>query len=210
MTDGVNLKQILAEVRKATAAESRASLLGASRDGTFNRFHRTLRISQADVRWLWVLQVLFHKIGSRSWIYREGSWDVWVIESTCRLTDDVGVTTPEAKIAFIRGFFDAEGSIPRQAQARFYIQLVQKNLPDLERVRTMLLDCGIRCGMVHNPSARVDPEYWRFYILSGSCQDFIRHSRVLACCGGAPTCRGYLRSGAAHRGWGVVPVRSDP
>jgi hypothetical protein len=31
---------------------------------------------------------------------------------------------------------------------------------------------GISCGALHNPSARVDPDYWRFYILRKSHQDF--------------------------------------
>lgn len=45
-----------AEIDRATSGEIRAYLGGASRDGTFNRLHRTLRICQADVRWLRVLE----------------------------------------------------------------------------------------------------------------------------------------------------------
>ncbi len=76
---------LFAELRKADAEEARCYLLGALRDGTFNRLHNTVRIVQADIRWLRALRVLLWKLGSRSWIYREGARNVWVIETTCRL-----------------------------------------------------------------------------------------------------------------------------
>jgi hypothetical protein len=75
---------------------------------------------------------------------------------------------------FARGYFDAEGGVPRKRQDRFYIQLVQKDRDDLERVWRYLDELDIRCGRIHNPSWRVDPGYWRFYVLSGSHEDFIR------------------------------------
>jgi hypothetical protein len=103
-----------------------------------------------------------------------GSRDVWVIETTCRLEPDQGVDGPSEEIAFVRGYFDAEGGIPRGSTSRFYIQLVQKDRLDLEMVRAFLEGAGIRCGRIHNPSVRVDPNYWRFYVLSESHEDFIR------------------------------------
>jgi hypothetical protein len=167
-------QRLHAELLEADARETRAYLLGALRDGTFNRFHRTIRISQSDPRWLDGLRVLFSKLNSRSWIYREGSRDVWVIETTCRLEPDKGVDGPSEEIAFVRGYFDAEGGIPRGSTSRFYIQLVQKDRLDLEMVRAFLEGARIRCGRIHNPSVRVDPNYWRFYVLSESHEDFIR------------------------------------
>jgi hypothetical protein len=163
-----------AELLEVDARESRAYLLGALRDGTFSRIHGTYRISQSDRRWLVVLQDLFLKLGSRSWIYREGKRNVWVVESTCKLAE-AALVSLEEKAAFARGYFDAEGGIPRDLGARFYIQLVQKNRPDLEQVRRFLEDIGIECGRIHNPSVRVDPQYWRFYVLSRSHEDFVRH-----------------------------------
>jgi LAGLIDADG-like domain len=74
-----------------------------------------------------------------------------------------------------RGYFDAEGGIPRNRDARFYVQFVQKNREDLARVQSFLNDLGIRCGRIHNPSFRVDPDYWRFYVLADSHENFIRH-----------------------------------
>ena len=71
-----------------------------------------------------------------------------------------------------RGFFDAEGGIPRKENATFYIQLVQKNKPKLERLKEILLQAGIASGKIHNPSVRVDPEYWRFFIATRSHKEF--------------------------------------
>lgn len=170
---GLTLQRLHAELLDADAREARAYIQGALRDGTFNRTHNTVRISQSNRRWLDGLRVLFAKLGSRTWIYREGTRAVWVIESTCRLEKEPMVCTDRERAAFARGYFDAEGGIPRDARARFYIQYVQKDRPDLEAVRRCLDELAIRCGRIHNPSVRVDPEYWRFYVLSKSHEDFI-------------------------------------
>ena len=169
----LTLQRLHAELLEADARETRAYLLGAARDGTFNRTHKTLRISQADVRWLFVLKEAFRKLEKRSWIYREGRRSVWVVESMIRL-DEEELVAPEERAAFVRGYFDAEGGIPRDTRARFYIQLVQKDYADLSRVGRLLESLEIRCGRIHSPSVRVDPDYWRFYVLSSSHEDFIR------------------------------------
>jgi hypothetical protein len=173
-TGGLTPQRLHAELLEADVRETRAYLLGALRDGTFNRFHGTIRISQSDRRWLEVLQVLFLKLESRSWIYREGTRNVWVVETTCRLDRESNLRDPRERVAFVRGYFDAEGGIPRSTRARFYIQLVQKDRKDLESLHGSLEKLGVRCGRIHNPSVRVDPEYWRFYVLSASHEDFIR------------------------------------
>ncbi len=49
---------LFAELRKADAEQARCYLLGALRDGTFKRLHNTVRISQADIRWLRALRVI--------------------------------------------------------------------------------------------------------------------------------------------------------
>jgi hypothetical protein len=172
--DGLTAQRLHAELLEADAREARAYLQGALRDGTFNRIHNTVRISQSDRSWLTGLGILFSKLGSRSWIYREGARNVWVIESTCRLEKGPTVCSDREKAAFARGYFDAEGGIPRDPRVRFYIQFVQKDRSDLEAVRRCLADLDIGCGRIHNPSVRVDPEYWRFYVLGASHEDYIR------------------------------------
>ena len=162
---------IAAEIQSSSEGELASYLTAASRDGTLNRLHRTLRIAQADIGWLEILQSILARLGARGWIYQEGDRDVWVIETTWR-----GFRAPITRgeqAAFARGYFDAEGGIPWDSGARFYIQLVQKDKPDLARLRTLLEKLGIMCGRLHNPSVLVDPDYWRFYIRTASQVGFI-------------------------------------
>ena len=42
-----------------------------------------------------------------------------------------------------------------------------------ETMRKALESIGINCGKVHNPSAKVDPGYWRFFVHAQSYNDFI-------------------------------------
>ncbi len=165
---------LFAELRRADSDAARVYLLGAFRDGTFNRLHNTVRIAQSDIRWLRVLRVLFWKLGSQSWIYKEGDRNVWVVETSCHLEHVHGLHGLREQTAFVRGYFDAEGGMPTRSSDRFYIPIAQKNHADLEQVWEILANLGIRCGRIHNPSARVDPDYWRFYVLTGSHTDFIR------------------------------------
>jgi hypothetical protein len=54
---------IMAEVHGSSPAECRAYLHGAMRDGTFSRLHGTIRIAQADYRWLKVLRAVIGIMG---------------------------------------------------------------------------------------------------------------------------------------------------
>jgi len=105
---------------------------GALRDGTFSAPHRTHRISQAEVGWLHVLRAILERLGWRSWIYREGrNRRVWILETTASFlslsfeaSDLVG--KPEG-LHYVRGYFDADGGMPRDPGARLYFQFVQKD-----------------------------------------------------------------------------------
>ena len=111
-------------------------------------------------------------IGKRAWIYKEGTdRNCWVVE-TSWLKEHLAWRDHAS--AYARGYFDAEGGIPRSSDARFYVQYVQKDLKDLAIVRECLEKEGIACGSLHNPSVRVDPSYWRFYVLARSHGDFCR------------------------------------
>lgn len=55
-----------------------------------------------------------------------------------------------------------------------YIQFSQKNRQELEQIKIILKKLGIISGKVHNPSQKVDPNYWRFFISRQSHQKFIR------------------------------------
>ncbi len=77
-------------------------------------------------------------------------------------------------MAYARGYFDAEGGIPRDPSSRFYVQFVQKDRADLDELRLRLETQGLSCGRLHNPSAAVDCDLWRFYVLARSHEEFMR------------------------------------
>ena len=161
------------EVRRACAAEATCYLLGAAHDASLSRLHRTTRFTQKEVGWLHVLGALLQKLGFRSWLYREGrERSVWALETSWRPPALI-LSTHLEKAAYARGYFDAEGGVPRSPASRFYVQFVQKDLNDLSHVRDVLLELGLSCGRLHNPSARVAPEYWRFYLARASHELFM-------------------------------------
>jgi hypothetical protein len=122
------------------------------------------------------MTILDH-LGHRTWIYQEGKLrEVFVLETSASFLDirfdpDVCMTEGE-RIAYVRGYFDAEGGLPQSPEARFYIQLSQKTLRELEKVRNILEDLGIECGVIHNLSVAVDPDYWRFFVRARSWAAF--------------------------------------
>jgi intein/homing endonuclease len=149
-----------------------AYLNGALGDASRNKKSR-VRYAQKYPEWLAMLQQLLAELGEASWIYKEGKQrSVFVLE-TCSpfldfACDGERLETRDERIAYIQGFFDAEGGVPHSASARFYIQLVQKDRPKIEMLVRMLTSLGISTGVVHNPSVRVDPEYFRVFISTRS------------------------------------------
>jgi LAGLIDADG-like domain len=93
--------------------------------------------------------------------YREGRRNVWIIETSHRSQVDPTLRGAEAR-AYARGYFDAEGGVPKRTGDRLYIQFVQKDLDDLAELRKVLTEQAINCGRLHNPSAKKDPDLWRF------------------------------------------------
>jgi LAGLIDADG-like domain len=79
--------------------------------------------------------------------------------------------------AWARGYFDAEGGVPRDLDARFYVQFVQKNRSDLAFLKSALESLGLQCGALHTPSVRVDPDYCRVYVSASSHLAFIETVR---------------------------------
>jgi hypothetical protein len=171
-------QRLHAELLSTDAMGLEAYLQGALGDATRSARHRTHRIGQADPRWLTVLTEILRRLGYRGWIYREGrSRSFWILETTApflSLTYDASglVGLPEG-LCYARGYFDAEGGMPRSADARLYVQFGQKNRDSLDCLREILTSWGIDCGRVHNPSARVDPQYWRFYVRAASHRRFM-------------------------------------
>ena len=157
--------------------ECQSYLQGALHDGTRSDLHNTHRISQKGTGWLSRLKETFAEIGHKSWMYREGQLrEVYALETTAKFLDvnfdpDLLETDAE-RIAYVRGYFDAEGGLPQSPDARFYIQFTQKDRVELEKVKRILERLGIECGELHNPNVEVDPNYWRFYVRAKSHKAF--------------------------------------
>src|SRR3989344_737871 len=158
-----------------TKSEIIAYLNGAIHDATLNKGNR-VRFGQKDIRWLEYLKVLLKNIGCNSWIYKEGrTRNLYVLETLCKDLDfKLNATTLKSKrekMFYIRGFFDAEGGTPVNS-GRFYIQLVQKNFGKIKNLKILIEDLGINVGKMHNPSRRVNPDYWRIFIRADSNRKF--------------------------------------
>jgi hypothetical protein len=155
-----------------------AYLQGALGDGTRSVRHNTHRIAQCDPQWLSQLQSVLGLLGHRSWIYREGrSRQVWVLETTASFLslsfDSHPLVGMKEGLHYVRGYFDAEGGMPRSYEDRLYFQFCQKDRGSLEGVKAVLESWGICCGRIHNPSRTVDANYWRFYVLTHSHDRFM-------------------------------------
>lgn len=155
-----------------------AYLNGALGDASRNKKSR-IRYAQKYPGWLMTLQRMLAEIEAASWIYKEGKQrSVFTLETCCPFLDFAcdgeRLGTRDERIAYIQGFFDAEGGVPHRADAKFYIQLVQKDRLKIEKLARMLGVLGIKTGKVHNPSVRVDPEYWRVFVSTDSHRAFAR------------------------------------
>lgn len=157
--------------------EYQAYLQGALHDGTRSNLHNTHRISQKGTSWLQRLSFMLAEMGHRSWIYQEGQTrQVFVLETSARFLDVFydpnQLKSDVERSAYVRGYFDAEGGIPFVPHVRFYVQFTQKNEVELGKVKAILESLDVQCGKLHNPSYRVDPHYWRFYVCARSYRDF--------------------------------------
>jgi hypothetical protein len=109
--------------------------------------------------------------------------EFWVLETSAAFLDkayDPSLLQAEnGAFAYGRGYFDADGGMPRDIGARLYFQFAQRDRLDLERLRLLLTRVQIECGAIHNPSPRVAPDYWRFYVRARCHESFMTrvHSR---------------------------------
>jgi|SRR3989344_1336517 len=142
---------------------TKAYLLGALHDGTIRKL--TYRIVQKDREYIEFLVKGIHDLGQKAWMYKEGkNRQLYVVEFSKSFLKDVVLTSKQDKIDYIRGYFDAEGGVSRDPKVRYYLYFAQKNLEDLQQVRKYLMELEILCGIIHNPSKRIDPNYWRFFV----------------------------------------------
>jgi len=151
---------------------SKAYLVGVIHDATERK--NTYRISSKEKEYIQFLAEMIHGMNYNAWTYREGKTrDMHVVEFSKSVIKDVKIKTMQEKIDYIRGYFDAEGSVPKSRNSRFYIYFSQKNKEDLEKLKSYLIELGFICGKTHNPSKLKDPNYWRFFIGCKSYSKFV-------------------------------------
>ena len=172
-------QRLHAELLVTSAMRLQSYLQGALKDATKSALHRTHRYGQSDRKWLETLQVMLDVLGHRSWIYREGrERNFWVLETSARFLSEAYEATAligtGEGLDYSRGYFDADGGLPRDPDARLYLQFAQKDRQSLETVKEILRSWEIECGRLHNPSAEVDPDYWRFFVRAASHQRFMK------------------------------------
>jgi hypothetical protein len=171
-------QRLHAELLDAGAKGLEAYLQGALKDGSRSARHNTHRIGQKEQSWLRFLARILDVLGHRAWIYREGrTREFWILETAASfLSVDYNpaplVGTREG-LFYAKGFFDAEGGMPKSVDARLYLQFTQKCRPTLETLVEILRSARIECGRIHNPSWQIDPDYWRFYVRAASHQRFM-------------------------------------
>ncbi len=150
---------------------TKAYLLGVLHDSTERKY--TYRISQKSKSYLQILSRGIKLLGFKSWIYKEGkNRNVYILEFSKKLLSEFKILTSKDKIDYIRGYFDTDGSIPSLTMSRYYIYFAQKDYKDLEQVKEYLQELDIFCGRLHNPSSKIDSDYFRFYVLSNSYNKF--------------------------------------
>ncbi len=154
----------------STNGEIIAYLNGAAHDASLNK-NKRIRFVQKEREWLELLKSLLSKIDYNSWIYREGkNRNLFALETLCKNIDfnfDPSGLSVRKKLFYVKGFFDAEGGVPRNGK-RFYIQFAQKSYKKIERIKNILDELGIDCGKIHNPSKNINPNYWRIFVRSNS------------------------------------------
>lgn len=152
---------------------TKAYLLGILHDASVRK--TTYRIATQSRSFAEAIQKGIIYLGKKAWIYKEGrDRNLWIVEFSKNLLKDFEVRTRSDKLFYIRGFFDAEGGIAKSPKVRFYLYLCQKNKECLLQVKRYLTDLEIKSGKIHNPSRKIDPNYWRFYIRAESYRDFAK------------------------------------
>ncbi len=155
-----------------------AYLLGALRDATTDirkGKNYELKIGQKDVRWLLYLQKLFKELfGDGGNISPHGDYLILRITNKAVVLKIVEIseievpqntwdtpsllhTAPEAaKIDYVRGFWDAEGGLPKTTK-QTYISFDQKNRSALEFIRDILITKGF-----HPTRITLTGKCWQF------------------------------------------------
>ena len=152
---------------------TKAYLLGALHDATVRKI--TYRIGAKDFFYAKFLKHGILNLGHKAWIYREGKdRNYYIVEFVKSVLNNVKIRSIREKVDYIRGYFDTDGAVARSKSVRYYLYFAQKNRDDLNNVRNYLQQLGISCGVIHNPSKKVDANYFRFFVRAKSYDRFAR------------------------------------
>jgi intein-encoded DNA endonuclease-like protein len=147
--------------------------LGLLHDATERK--TTFRIAQKNQKYLNFIKSELLILGARSWIYKEGKdRNVWILEFSKKFLNHTRIISIQDKIDYLCGYFDAEGGIAKSSKVRFYLYYCQKNFDELLQLKNYLEELKIGCGVIHNPSKKRDPNFWRFYIAAKSYVEFAK------------------------------------
>jgi intein-encoded DNA endonuclease-like protein len=150
---------------------SKCYLLGVLHDSTVRK--TTYRVATKSHEFALILKNAILILGRRAWIYKEGkNRNLWITEFSKSLLNEVKIISKQDKVDYIRGYFDAEGGMAKDLKVRFYLYFCQKNKNSLKEVKKYLSEFGIKSGVIHNPSKKIDSDYWRFFISAKSYRDF--------------------------------------
>ena len=150
---------------------TKSYLLGVLHDATERKY--TFRISQKSEEYIKFLSRGIEELGYSAWTYREGKTrEIYIVEFSKKLLENFSLESLEDKKDYIRGYFDSEGSVPKNFSSRYYVYFSQKNLKDLSMLRSYIFEIGLDCGRIHIPSRNVDPDYFRFYLIGESKYKF--------------------------------------
>lgn len=152
---------------------TKAYILGLLHDATVRK--TTFRVATKSKKFADFIKSQIALLGGRAWIYREGKTrNLWIVEFSKSFLNEVSIETELDKINYIRGYFDTEGGISMSPKVRYYLYFCQKNKSDLIQAKNYLEELNISCGVIHNPSRMIDPNYWRFFISVKSYEEFAR------------------------------------
>ena len=151
-----------------------AYLHGAIHDGyiyTGKSKGKVAVITQKNREWLENIKEVIEENNGKAWIFPQR--DIHVLETKFKhLIEPRKLSNKKEKLEYVSGFFDAEGGIPKKADARFYIQFVQKNKNELKEVSEILEEFGIKCGKLHQYDKKKSG-CWRFFVKTESWKKFI-------------------------------------
>ena len=178
-----------------------AYLIGALRDGNFSEIPGQgiyrIRLYQKNKKWLEVLAgIIERNFGKKPGFYFDGRHGVWCLSVTSKrvyqelsklseYTGDQSTWLAPSwvkkelvlKTAFVRGFFDAEGSVNSfektldVPEKNVQVYFAQANRGVLEEVKEILSESGVKSGRVCGPYVKKGSETGMFALLvHGSVQ----------------------------------------